>query len=180
MYVRTYVRGTYVRGTYVRTEYVTLRNVDRNVAGFLPANWVLFAARARQCENYNLEKQISGRARGAPGLAELSSYIWIQTVSAVDICLYRNSTIVSHSQRLGYKRAGPSGLAELEQLHVESNSECNRHVYLSSSLAKSLLVRDLISTWPGCACGRGVRVRQLWGYVFLVVFLLPVYTVVSR
>ena len=53
--------------------------------------------------------------------------------------LYRNSTIVSHSQRLGYKRAGPSGLAELEQLHVESNSECNRHVYLSSTLANSLL-----------------------------------------
>ena len=31
----------------------------------------LFAVRARRCENYNLEKQISGRARGAPGLAEL-------------------------------------------------------------------------------------------------------------
>ena len=61
----------YVVRTYVRTEYVTLRNVDRNVAGFLPANWVLFAARARRCENYNLEKQISERARGAPGLAEL-------------------------------------------------------------------------------------------------------------
>ena len=80
-----------------------------------------------------------------------------------------DSTIVSRSQRLGYKRAGPSGLAELEQLHVESNSECNRHVYLSSSLANSLLVRDLlVSTWPGCACGRGVRARQLCGYVFLV------------
>ena len=36
IYVCTYVR-TYVRGTYV-PEYVTLRNVDRNVAGFLPAN----------------------------------------------------------------------------------------------------------------------------------------------
>ena len=100
------------------------------------------------------------------GLQSWSSYIWSQTVSAVDICLYRDSTIVSRSQRLGYKRAGPSGLAELEQLHVESNSECNRHVYLSSSLANSLLV--LISTWPGCACGRGVRARQLCGYVFLV------------
>ena len=65
---------------------------------------------------------------------ESNSYIWSQTV---DICLYRNSTIISRSQRLGYKRAGPSGLAELEQLHVESNSECNRHVYLSSTLANS-------------------------------------------
>ena len=54
MYVRTYVVHMYV------LEYVTLRNVDRNVA-----------ARARRCENYNLEKQISGRACGAPGLAEL-------------------------------------------------------------------------------------------------------------
>ena len=32
IYVCTYVRGTYV------PEYVTLRNVDRNVAGFQPAN----------------------------------------------------------------------------------------------------------------------------------------------
>ena len=47
--------------------------------------------------------------------------------NTVDICLYRNSTIVSHSQRLGYKRVGPSGLPELEELHVESNGECNRH-----------------------------------------------------
>ena len=97
------------------------------------------------------------------GLQSWSSYIWSQTV---DICLYRNSTIVSRSQRLGYKRAGPSGLAELEQLHVESNSERNRHVYLSSTLANS--IRDLVITWPGCACGRGVRARQLCGYVFLV------------
>ena len=46
---------------------------------------------------------------------------------------------ISRSQRLGYKRTGPSGLAELEQLHVESNSECNRHVYLSYTLANSHL-----------------------------------------
>ena len=72
---------------------------------------------------------------------ESNSYIWSQTV---DICLYHNSTIISRSQRLGYKRAGPSGLAEQEQqLHVESNSECNRHVYLSSTLANSHLARDL-------------------------------------
>ena len=76
------------------------------------------------------------------GLQNWSSYIWSQTV---DICLYRNSTIVSRSQRLGYKRAGPSRLAELEQLHVESNSECNRHVYLSSTLANShLAMRSII------------------------------------
>ena len=67
---------------------------------------------------------------------ESNSYIWSQTVN---ICLYRNSTIILRSQRLGYKRAEPSGLAELEQLHVESNSECNRHVYLSSTLANSHL-----------------------------------------
>ena len=36
IYVCTYVR-TYVRTWYV-PEDVTLRNVDRNVAGFLPAN----------------------------------------------------------------------------------------------------------------------------------------------
>ena len=36
IYVCTYVR-TYVRGTYL-PEYVTLRNVDRNVVGFLPAS----------------------------------------------------------------------------------------------------------------------------------------------
>ena len=53
------------------------------------------------------------------GLQSWNSYIWSQTV---DICMYRNSTIISRSQRLGYKRTGPSGLAELEQLHVESNS----------------------------------------------------------
>ena len=70
------------------------------------------------------------------GLQSWSSYIWSQTV---DICLYRNSTIVLRR----YKRAGPSGLAELEQLHVESNSECNRHVYLSSTLTNSHLARDL-------------------------------------
>ena len=43
------------------------------------------------------------------GLQSWSSYIWSQKV---DICLYRNSTIVSRSQRLGYKRAGPSRLAD--------------------------------------------------------------------
>ena len=67
---------------YVRM-YV-LRNVDRNVAGFLPANWAGLRgpARARWCENYNLEKQISGRAHGAPGLAELEQphNLWSQTV----------------------------------------------------------------------------------------------------
>ena len=100
------------------------------------------------------------------GLQSWNSYIWSQTV---DICMYRNSTIISRSQRLGYKRTGPSGLAELEQLHVESNSECNRHVYLSYTLANShLAIILLVSTWPGCSCGRGVCARQLCGYVFLV------------
>ena len=38
IYVCTYVvRTVYVVRTYV-PEYVTLRNVDRNVVGFLPAN----------------------------------------------------------------------------------------------------------------------------------------------
>ena len=89
------------------------------------------------------------------GLQSWNSYIWSQTV---DICLYRNSTIISRSQRLGYKRTGPSGLVELEQLHVESNSECNRHVYLSYTLANShLAIILLVSTWPGCSCGRRAR-----------------------
>ena len=84
------------------------------------------------------------------GLQSWSSYIWSQTATygvkqSTSVYSYRNSTIISRSQRLGYKRAGPSGLAELEQLHVESNSECNRHVYLSSTLANShfLSYRDL-------------------------------------
>ena len=52
---------------------------------------------------------------------------------------------------------------------MESNSECNRHVYLSYTLANShLAIVLLVSTWPGCSCGRGVRARQLCGYVFLV------------
>ena len=72
---------------------------------------------------------------------ESNSYIWSQTVDqSTSVYIYRNSTII---QRLGYKRAGPSGLADLEQLHVESNSECNRHVYISSTLANSHLARDL-------------------------------------
>ena len=101
----------------------------------------LDGARTTTLRNRSVDKRM------VPGLAELEqlhmeskSYIWSQTV---DICLYRNSTIILRSQRLGYKRAGPSGLAELEQLHVESNSECNRHVYLSSTLANSHLARDL-------------------------------------
>ena len=155
MYVCTYVR-TYVVRTYVpnMSRSGMLRVSCRPIEFYLLRG--LDSARTTTLRNRSVDERAV-----LQGLQSWSSYIWIQTVSAVDICLYRNSTIVSHSQRLGYKRAGPSGLAELEQLHVESNSECNRHVYLSSSLAKSLLVRDLISTWPGCACGRGVRVRQL-------------------
>ena len=75
-----------------------------------------------------------------------------------NICLYRNSTIISRSQRLGYKRTGPSGLAELEQLHVESNSECNRHVYLSYTLANShLATREARgqAAHAAAACARG-------------------------
>ena len=34
LFLTLYV-GTYVHGTYIRT---TLRNVDRNVVGFVPAN----------------------------------------------------------------------------------------------------------------------------------------------
>ena len=78
------------------------------------------------------------------GLQSWNSYIWSQTV---DICLYRNSTIISCSQRLGYKRTGPSGLAELEQLHVESNSECNRYVYLSYTLTNSHLAIILLVSY---------------------------------
>ena len=103
---------------------------------------------------------------------ESNSYIRSQTV---DICLYRNSTIISRSQRLGYKRAGPSGLAELEQLHVESNSECNRHVYLSSTLANSHFLSYRYHTRKHVARLR-MRPRRaceaLCGYVFLVILHL--------
>ena len=68
---------------------------------------------------------------------ESNSYLWSQTVDQ------STSVYTATPQRLGYKRAGPSGLADLEQLHVESNSECNRHVHLSSTLANSHLARDL-------------------------------------
>ena len=149
IYVCSYVRTWYVR-TYIRT----YRNMSRSgmLIGMLrvscrPIEFYLLRGLDVRCENNNLEKQISGQAHGAPGLAELeqlhmesNSYIRSQTVN---ICLYRNSTIISRSQRLWYKRAGPSGLAEQEQLHVESNSQCNRHVYLSSTLANSHLARDL-------------------------------------
>ena len=113
MYVRTYV-----------LEYVMLRNVDRNVVGF-----------CRPIEFYLLQRLDGARTtilrnRSVDECVVLQGYIWSQTV---DICLYRNSTIISLSQRLGYKRAGPSGLAELEQLHVESNSECIRHINFISA-----------------------------------------------
>ena len=87
------------------------------------------------------------------GLQSWNSYIWSQTV---DICLYRNSTIISRSQRLGYKRTGPSGLAELEQLHVESNSECNRHVYLSYTLSYHTTRKHVAkAAHAAAACARG-------------------------
>ena len=77
------------------------------------------------------------------GLQSWSSYIWSQTATygvKQSTSVYTATPIMSRSQRLGYKQVGPSGLAELEQLHVESNSECNRH---SSTLANSHLARDL-------------------------------------
>ena len=67
------------------------------------------------------------------GLQSWSSYIYG----------VKQFTSVYRSQRLGYKRAVPSGLAELEQLQVESNSECNRHVYLSSTLVNSHLAIEI-------------------------------------
>ena len=166
--------------SYVRTWYVrTYRNMSRSgmLIGMLrvscrPIEFYLLRGLDGVRTTTFRNRSVDERAV-LQGLQSWSSYIWSQTVSAVDICLYRDSTIVSRTQRLGYKRAGPSGLAELEQLHVESNSECNRHVCLSSSLANSLLVRDvLVSTWPGCACGRSVLARQLCGYVFLVLLFV--------
>ena len=79
--------------------------------------------------------------------------------------LHRNSTIVSCSQRLGYKQVGPSGLAELEQLHVESNGECNRHVYLSSTLANSHLARDLSSLVPVSGLGTKLEIYHIRKHV---------------
>ena len=158
IYVCTYVRGTYRKmsrsGMLIGMLRVSCRPIDllRGLDG----------ARTTTLRNRSVDERAV-----LQGLQSWNSYIWSQTV---DICLHRNSTIISRSQRLGYKRTGPSGLAELEQLHVESNSECNRHVYLSYTLANShLAVILLVSTWPGCSCGRGVRARQLCGYVFLVI-----------
>ena len=55
---------------------------------------------------------------------------------------------------------GPSGLAELEQLHVESNSECNRHVYLSYALANSYhTTRKQLLMWPRRAREAIMRIR---------------------
>ena len=53
MYVRTYVRGTYV------PEDVTLRNVDRNVAGFLPADLLrgLDGARTTTLRNRSVDER---------------------------------------------------------------------------------------------------------------------------
>ena len=132
--------------TYVRTWYVRKMSRSGMLIGMLrvscrPIEFYLLRGLDGARTTTLINRSVDERAV-LQGLQSWSSYIWSQTVSAVDICLYRNSTIVSCSQRLGYKnkRAGPSGLAELEQLHVESNSECNRHVYLSSSLA---MARDL-------------------------------------
>ena len=159
MYVRTYVVRTYRKmsrsGMLIGILRVSCRPIDllRGLDG----------ARTTTLRNRSVDERAV-----LQGLQSWNSYIWSQTV---DICLYRNSTIISRSQRLGYKRTGgPSGLVELEQLHVESNSECNRHVYLSYTLANShLAIVLLVSTWPGCSCGRGVRARQLCGYLFLVI-----------
>ena len=97
--------------------------------------------------------------------AGAATYVWSQTVSTVDICSYRNSIIVSRSQRLGYKRMGPSGLAELEQLRtcgVEQwvQSACLSQLQLHT--LKFILARSitLISKWLGYACG--VHVRHDW------------------
>ena len=53
-----------------------------------------------------------------PGFAELVQ-LHMESNSQRSQHLFRKFTIISHSQRLGYKRAGPSGLAELTQLLVE-------------------------------------------------------------
>ena len=131
MYVCTYVVCTYRNMSRSGMLIGMLRVSCRPIEFYLLRG--LDGARTTTFRNRSVDERAV-----LQGLQSWSSYIWSQTVSAVDICLYRDSTIVSRSQRLGYKRAGPSGLAELEQLHVESNSECIRHVYLSSSLANSL------------------------------------------
>ena len=111
MYVRTYVVRTYRKmsrsGMLIGMLRVSCRPIDllRGLDG----------ARTTTLRNRSVDERAV-----LQGLQSWNSYIWSQTV---DICLYRNSTIISRSQRLGYKRTGPSGLAELEQLHVESNSE---------------------------------------------------------
>ena len=90
IYVCTYVRTWYVR-TYVRTyvpEYVTLnyRNMSRSIAG------QLIAARARRCENYNLEKtdqwmsvRCSRASRAGAAINRLSSTLANSHLARVEI-----------------------------------------------------------------------------------------------
>ena len=103
---------TYVRGTYARTYW------NMSCSGMLIGSIGMLRVSCRPIEFYLLRgldgartttlrnRSVDERAV-LQGLQSWSSYIWSQTV---DICLNRNSTIVSRSQRLGYKRAGLQGL----------------------------------------------------------------------
>ena len=96
-----------------------------------------------------------------PPRACRSSYIWSQTFSAVDICLYRNSMILSEA-RVQTGRAFRACRTRAA-INVESTRECIRHVIpapapqvLSNShyIARSII---LVSTWLGYGCGVCVR-----------------------
>ena len=114
-------------------EHVTLRNVDKNmlrvscqpIEFYFPHG--LDGTRSTTKRLRSVDENVV-----PPRACRAGADTYEQSAQSTSV-LYSNSTTASRSQRLGYKRAGPSGLAELEQLHVESNSECNRHVYLSSS-----------------------------------------------
>ena len=93
IYVCTYVR-TYVRTWYVRT----YRNMSRSgmLIGMLrvscrPIEFNLLrgldSARTTTLRNRSVDERAV-----LQGLQSWSSYNWSQTVSAVDICLYCNST----------------------------------------------------------------------------------------
>ena len=77
-------------------------------------------------------------------------------MGAVDICLYHNSTIASCIQRLGYKQAGPSELAEL---HVELNSETSLSHLHTLKLASKII--DTHTKAHGCVtCIHVARARH--------------------
>ena len=76
--------------------------------------------------------------QGLQGFQSLSSFTWCWEVSVVTSELHVLQMIKlgrawekENGATCRYEPAGPSGLAELEQVQVELNSECSRHLHIS-------------------------------------------------